>query len=93
MCQVINDGIRAGAACIDTESDHRGQSFLLIISFVYIIKYIYKEKMYLELFKKLCKKAGEAADLTILYHACTIESDSKRNCQRKLHKIDDKGSL
>ena len=36
---------------------------------------------------------GEAVDLTILYHSCTIESDSKMNCYRKLHKIDNKGSL
>ena len=49
--------------------------------------------MCLELFKKLCKKSGEAVDLTILYHSCTIESDSKMSCYRKLHKIDNKGSL
>ena len=32
-------------------------------------------------------------NLTFCHHACTIESDSKWNCYRKLHKIDDKGSL
>ena len=40
LCQIINDGIRAGAACIDTESDQRDQSFLLMMSFFYNIKYM-----------------------------------------------------